>query len=92
MNLCKFTKRYDLVIGNPPFSKLKAKEAEKYLKNNTNKNTTNTFEFFLEKSILLSDYVVMIMPKAILNTAFVIIVLESANCFRQCLPRQCLPF
>ena len=68
MLLCKFTKRYDLVIGNPPFSKLKAKEAEKYLKNNINKNTTNTFEFFLEKSIFLSDYVVMIMPKAILNT------------------------
>lgn len=68
MLLYKFAKRYDLVIGNPPFSKLRAKEAAKYLKNNMNKNTTNTFEFFLEKSILISDYVVMIMPKAVLNT------------------------
>ena len=68
MLLYNFAKRYDLVIGNPPFSKLKAKEAAKYLKNNMNKNTTNTFEFFLEKSILISDYVVMIMPKAVLNT------------------------
>ena len=68
MLLYKFVKRYDLVIGNPPFSKLKAKEAAKYLKNNVNRNTTNTFEFFLEKSILISDYVVMIMPKAVLNT------------------------
>lgn len=66
--LHKFDKRYDLVIGNPPFSKLKAKEAAKYLKNNVNKDTTNTFEFFLEKAMLISDYVVMITPKAVLNT------------------------
>jgi len=66
--LYKFGKRYDLVIGNPPFFKLKAKEAAKYLKNNINKDTTNTFEFFLEKSMLISDYVAMIMPKAVLNT------------------------
>lgn len=66
--LYDFNKRYDLVIGNPPFSKLKAKEAMKYLEKNINKDTTNTFEFFLEKAILIADYVVMITPKAILNT------------------------
>ena len=66
--LHNFKKRYDLVIGNPPFSKLKAKEAEKYLQNNVNRNTTNTFEFFLEKAISMADYVAMIIPKAILNT------------------------
>lgn len=66
--LYDFKKRYDLVTGNPPFSKLKAKEAAKYLKNNVNKNTTNTFEFFLEKALSISDYVAMIMPKAVLNT------------------------
>ena len=33
-----------------------------------NKDTTNTFEFFLEKAISIADYVVMIMPKAVLNT------------------------
>lgn len=63
-----FKKRYDLVIGNPPFSKLKSKDAKKYLKNNANKDTTNTFEFFLEKAISIADYVAMIMPKAVLNT------------------------
>ena len=47
---------------------MKSKDAEKYLKNNINKETTNTFEFFLEKAITLSDYVVMITPKAVLNT------------------------
>lgn len=66
--LHNFKKRYDLVIGNPPFSKLKAKDAAKYLKNNVNKDTTNTFEFFLEKAISIADYVAMIMPKAVLNT------------------------
>lgn len=66
--LYDFDRHYDLVIGNPPFSKLKAKEAAKYLKNNINKETTNTFEFFLEKAISISDYVTMIMPKAVLNT------------------------
>lgn len=63
-----FTKRYDLVVGNPPFSKLKAKDAAKYLKHNVNKDTTNTFEFFLEKAITIADYVAMITPKAVLNT------------------------
>jgi DNA (cytosine-5)-methyltransferase 1 len=63
-----FVKRYDLVIGNPPFSKLKTKDATVYLKNNVNKDTTNTFEFFLEKAISIADYVVMIVPKAVLNT------------------------
>ena len=62
--LYDFKKRYDLVVGNPPFSKLKAKDAKKYLENNINKNTTNTFEFFLEKALAISDYVSMIMPKA----------------------------
>jgi DNA (cytosine-5)-methyltransferase 1 len=33
-----------------------------------NKDTTNTFEFFLEKAISIADYVVMIVPKAVLNT------------------------
>ena len=66
--LYDFNKHYDLVIGNPPFSKLKSKDGAKYLKNNINKETTNTFEFFLEKAMTLSDYVVMITPKAVLNT------------------------
>lgn len=66
--LYDFNKRYDLVIGNPPFSKLKAKDAVQYLSNNINKETTNTFEFFLEKAMTIADYVVMITPKAVLNT------------------------
>lgn len=66
--LHRFGKHYDLVIGNPPFTKLKVKEASVYLKNNKNKDTTNTFEFFLEKAIDIADHIVMIVPKALLNT------------------------
>lgn len=66
--LYDFNTRYDLVIGNPPFLKLKAREAAKYLKNNVNKDTTNTSEFFLERAVSIGDYVAMIMPKAVLNT------------------------
>ena len=66
--LYSFDKHYDLVIGNPPFTKLKSKEAAQYSANNINKDTKNTFEFFLEKALRISDYTVMITPKAILNT------------------------
>ncbi len=61
-------KKYDLVVGNPPFTKLKASDAKKYLENNVNKDTTNISEFFLEKAMRISDNVDLIMPKAILNT------------------------
>lgn len=64
-----YEKQYDLVIGNPPFTKLKASDAKKYLRNNYNKKTTNMSEFFLEKAMIIADYVVMIMPKNILNTS-----------------------
>ncbi len=60
-------KKYFLVIGNPPFTKLTAHEAKKYLENNENKQTTNLFEMFLEKSLKISNYVAMITPKALLN-------------------------
>lgn len=65
----QFKKRYFLVIGNPPFTKLKKNEVKEYLCNNINQNTTNLFEFFLEKAMKISDYVVMITPKNILNTS-----------------------
>ena len=58
-------KRGNVVSSEELFEKV---WKEKYLENNINKETTNTFEFFLEKSMILSDYVVMITPKAVLNT------------------------
>lgn len=66
--LHSFNKKYFLVIGNPPFTKVDAKIAKPYLQNNTNKDTTNLFEFFLEKSVSIANYVAMITPKNLLNT------------------------
>lgn len=66
--LHEFSHTYDLVIGNPPFTKMKAGAAGKYLDKNLNKETTNTFEFFLEKAIGIGEFVAMITPKALLNT------------------------
>lgn len=63
-----YKNHYDLVVGNPPFTKMTAKGASRYLSDNYNKETSNLSEFFLEKAIKISDYVAMIMPKAILNT------------------------
>ena len=74
--LHSFSGKYDLVIGNPPFTKMKAKDATEYLKNNLNKETTNTFEFFLEKALKLGKYVAMITPKSLLNTPEFVVTRE----------------
>lgn len=60
--------RVNLIIGNPPFSKINGSYRNTLLKDNMNKESTNLAEFILEKAILNSDYVSMIMPKNILNT------------------------
>ena len=60
--------KVDLIIGNPPFTKLNAKESASYKKNNFNDEATNLAEFFLEKAVRSADYISMIMPKNILNT------------------------
>lgn len=63
----KFNK-VDLVIGNPPFSKISGLYRNNLLKDNFNKESTNLAEFILEKAVILSNYVSLIMPKNILNT------------------------
>jgi len=61
---------YDLVIGNPPFSKLPSNSGilPAYRQGTYNTETTNTFSFFLEKALRLGRYVAMITPKFLLNT------------------------
>lgn len=62
--------RYDLAVGNPPFSKLKKKtpEIEKTLEKNVNQCTKNLSEMFLEKCIRCSDCVALVLNKTILST------------------------
>lgn len=60
---------YDLVIGNPPFSKSpRGKQLQCYRDNAVNKQAANTSAFFLEKALAIGDYVAMVMPKFLLNT------------------------
>ncbi|WP_427192057.1 Eco57I restriction-modification methylase domain-containing protein [Streptococcus sanguinis] len=63
-----FETKYDLAIGNPPFTKLNKKNGllDYSIIFNDN-NTTNLSGFFLQKCMDISDRVVMILPKYFLN-------------------------
>lgn len=65
-----FSKKYDLVIGNPPFFKMKQNDPmlKIYRSAVVNKATTNICSFFLEKVISIADYVSIVFPKFLLNT------------------------
>lgn len=65
-----FEERYDLITGNPPFMKLNSKDKilKVYRGNCINDESNNTSSYFLEKSLNMSDNVVMVMPKFLLNT------------------------
>lgn len=65
-----FEGRYDLTTGNPPFMKLNSKDniLKVYRENCINDESNNTSSYFLEKSLNMSDNVVMVMPKFLLNT------------------------
>lgn len=56
----------DLLVGNPPFTRVSKKEIEKY--NLTNQDLRNLAGCFLEKSIKIAHTVSLIMPKNLLNT------------------------
>ncbi len=61
-------KKYDIVIGNPPFGKVKNSILLKQYKNKaSNKHTSNLFSFFIEHAIRYADYVALIIPKSFLS-------------------------
>lgn len=65
-----FERKYDYVIGNPPFGKIPSKspKLKEYLTNSRNRNTTNICSFFLDKALNISENVFVIFPKFLLNT------------------------
>ncbi|AJC87055.1 DNA cytosine methyltransferase [Campylobacter insulaenigrae] len=67
MDFMKFNNKdkIDLIVGNPPFSKIKQ---EDMVLSSFSENLSNLAGFFLEKSLQIADFVSMIMPKNLLNT------------------------
>ena len=67
--LHNFNKKYDIVIGNPPYQKIRDKDLlEKYSFELVNTSTRNIFSFFIEKAIKLGGYVSLIIPKSTIYT------------------------
>lgn len=66
----EFPYHFDLIVGNPPFSKLSKKLSDSPLfgEENINKTTKNLSEYFLEKSLRISDCVSLVLNKTILST------------------------
>lgn len=65
----EFGRRYDIVVGNPPYKKL-SKEKEllaEYKSEAFNQKTDNLFSFFIEKAMRISNTVSLIVPKSLIN-------------------------
>ena len=65
-----FNKKYDIVIGNPPFGKItkNKNDLSEYLQSAENKKTSNVFSFFIEKSLKIGKIVSLIVPKSFLSS------------------------
>lgn len=65
-----FDKRYDIVIGNPPYKKLTKEKnlLASYKANAYNKDTNNIFSFFIEKAMDIGDVVSLIVPKSLISS------------------------
>ncbi|MGZ9761944.1 Eco57I restriction-modification methylase domain-containing protein [Mycoplasma sp. 394] len=67
--MLKFNKKLDLIIGNPPFTKINKIKKVKYQNlHQYSVNLKNLAGLFLEKSLLEAENISLIMPKNLLNT------------------------
>lgn len=63
-------RHYDLIVGNPPFSKLKPEgKNDPRLSAAKNQETRNLAALFLEKAISQSNYVSLVLNKTLLSSA-----------------------
>lgn len=63
-------RKYDYIIGNPPFFKIPStdKNLERYRRSAKNMRTTNICSLFLDKAVDLGNCVSFVFPKFLLNT------------------------
>lgn len=66
--LANIEKKYDIVVGNPPYVKLTGKDISKYRRLTDNKTVSNLFGFFMDKVYGLSNEIAFIIPKTFLMT------------------------
>ncbi len=67
--LNNFSKKYDIVIGNPPFGKV-VKNPEllgEYKIGKYNQKTNNIFAYFIEEAMRIGNVVALISPKSLLS-------------------------
>lgn len=66
--LLETSNTYDVVVGNPPYMKIKDNNLlAEYRRGLVNQTTNNIFSFFIEKCSKLGKHVSLIVPKALLN-------------------------
>lgn len=67
--LHKFDKKYDIVVGNPPYKKITHDKSllAAYRSIATNNDTNNIFAFFIEKALTLGSVISLIVPKSVIN-------------------------
>lgn len=77
-------KKFDLVIGNPPYQKLKPSNIDcTYYKMKSNiSKSTNLFVYFFEKALRDGIIVSLVIPKSILNAPEYIEIRETLNTYR----------
>lgn len=65
----RFDKKYDIVVGNPPFKKITNDDGilASYKSVAQNKETNNVFAFFLEKAMSVAKHIALIVPKSLIN-------------------------
>lgn len=73
-------RKFDLVIGNPPYAKVKESNLVKeYKKNSKITKSLNLFVWFLEKAMKDGEWVSLIVPKSVLNAPEYVEIRDEIN-------------
>lgn len=66
--LADINEKYTLIVGNPPYLKVRGKELASYRNKIDDKSISNIFGFFMKKVLSLSKEIAFIIPKTFLMT------------------------